>query len=245
MNQKLYLSVIVPVYNELNVLPTTFQALEGYFQTKGWQYEIIFVDDGSIDGSGDLLREFSHACGHVRVLENPVNMGKGFSIQRGVLEAHGEYVFFTDADLATPIEELDKFLLYLTEPVGSEVLVGSRRVPGSELVVKQPWYRRAMGEVFYQLVYFLLFKGVRDTNCGFKCFRRDVAKAVFQRQLTRGWAFDAETLFIAHRLGYDIREVPVRWAEPGTTKVRLFKASVVTFFDLLRIRWNDLQGRYL
>ena len=237
-----FLSIIIPVYNEEHNILTTFQKVDQYFQKFGQPYEILFVDDGSTDRSRPLLHDLSSDYEHVRLIENPINLGKGFSIRQGMLEGRGDYLIFTDADLATPIEEFDKFIPYLGSDY--EVLIGSRRLPDSQISVHQSWYRRWMGEVFYQLVYLILFNDVRDTNCGFKCFRRDVAKEVFQRQKVRRWAFDAETLFLVHRMRYNIKEIPVRWAEPGKSKVVLLKASVVSFFDLFKIRWNDFLGRY-
>ncbi|MBI2370189.1 MAG: glycosyltransferase family 2 protein [Deltaproteobacteria bacterium] len=236
-----FLSVVVPAYNEACILGSTIPTISKYLKAEQIDYEYVFVDDGSTDGTADVLMKLTSGQPST-LLRNDRNMGKGFSVQRGMLHASGEYVLFTDADLSTPIEMASELLRWAQQ--GYDVVIGSRRLPTSKTVVHQPRYRELLGEVFYWLVRVFILPQIRDTNCGFKLFRRDVARAVFRRQTLRRWGFDVETLFIATKLGLSIREVPVSWYNVRDTKVRLIQATLETLGELARIKLNDWKGLY-
>jgi dolichyl-phosphate beta-glucosyltransferase len=231
-------SIIIPAYNEENRLGASLQKIRCYLDSSRWDFaEIIVVNDGSRDAT----REIARASG-ARLLENPGNRGKGYTVRHGMLEAQGDWALYTDADLSSPIEELEK-LWTAAEREGAEIAFGSRAVDRSLVGVHQPWAREMSGRLFN-----LAMRGVtglpfRDTQCGFKLFERRTARAVFSRQQLEGFGFDVEVLFIAQRLGHKIVEVPVRWNNVEGTKVSLL-AGAKAFLDPLRIRRNGLRGRY-
>ena len=238
----MYLSVIIPAYNEAQRLEATLRAVHAYLQRQPYAAEIIVVDDGSEDGTASIVR----ACGGwfppISVLHNGRNRGKGFSVRHGFLHARGEYLLFSDADLSTPIEEVEKLLAALHEPC--DIAIGSRALRESRVEVHQPWYREHMGRLFNVFVQALAVPGIRDTQCGFKCFTREAALALCQRMTAEGFGFDVEMLYLARRLGYRVREIPVVWRNSPQTRVRVWRDSVSMMGDLVRIRWHDLRGRY-
>jgi len=190
-------SVVIPAYNEGINISETMRKISDYLKGSNISYEIIVVDDGSRDNTVNSIQDFSKQDGNIVLLRNTKNQGKGFSIKKGILHASGKYILFTDVDLSVPIEELSKFIPYLHD--GYDVVIGSRRINGSQVVISQPLYRRFMGSVFYQIVYLFLLNSVRDTNCGFKCYVNDAAKEIFKRQTLSGWGFDTELLYIAQQ----------------------------------------------
>jgi glycosyltransferase involved in cell wall biosynthesis len=239
------ISVVIPAYNEETRLPATLAAVDAYFAAHPeWTApEILVVDDGSRDRTAAAAREFRPAASTVRMLANPGNRGKGYSVRHGMLEAAGEWVLFTDADLSAPIEELGA----LREAAGREraaVAIGSRALDRSLIGVHQSMFREQAGRVFNLMV--RLFTGLPfwDTQCGFKLFLREAARATFRRQVIDGFGFDPEALFIARRLGFRIVEVPVRWNHVEGTKVRMMRDSLNMFADLARIRRNAWRGLY-
>jgi glycosyltransferase involved in cell wall biosynthesis len=232
------ISIIIPAFNEANRLPGTLDQVRGYLERSAWEFaEVLVVDDGSRDGTAQAARSAG-----ARVLENPANRGKGYSVRRGMLEAQGEYALFTDADLSTPIEDLEK--LWTAAGRGAlRVAIGSRAVDRSLVGVHQPVFRETMGRIFNVAMRAVTGLPYRDTQCGFKLFDARAAREIFSRQRLDGFGFDVEVLFIARRLGYAAAEVPVRWNNaPGTT-VSLWR-GVMAFLDPLRVRWNGLLGRY-
>lgn len=228
-----YLSVIIPAYNEELRLAESLPVVLDYLRAQSYTWEVLVVDDGSRDGTSRVAEEIGQgsAC---RVIRNEPNRGKGYSIRRGMLEARGQYRLFSDADLSTPIEELEKF--WPQVEAGYDVVIGSRAVEGSQLVVRQAFYRELMGRVFNLLVRVMLVGGIRDTQCGFKLFTARAAEKVFREQSLEGFAFDVEILVLARRHGFRIREVPVRWINSPATKVSALRDSVRMFADLVRIR---------
>lgn len=235
-------SVIIPAYNEGNVIYKSLEKITTYLKGANILYEIIVVDDGSYDNTANLIQDFSKNDKNIILLKNETNKGKGYSVKKGILQARGKYLLFTDADLSVPIEELSKFIPYLDH--GYDVVIGSRRIKGSHVVVPQPLYRRFMGSVFYQIVYMFIMDSVRDTTCGFKCYRNDAAKEIFNRQTLSGWSFDTELLYIALKLNYKVKEVPVHWYNCCFSKVKILKVPFLTLFDLFKIKVNDWKGRY-
>ena len=232
------LSIIIPAYNEANRLPDSLVKVKQYLGTAKWDFvEVVVVDDGSRDNTVQL----AEAAG-ARVLKNPGNRGKGYSVKHGVLEAKGDWVLFTDADLSSPIGEVEK-LWKAAESADVQMAVGSRAVDRSLVGVHQPLAREAMGRIFNASMRLVTGLPFKDTQCGFKLFQTAAAREVFSRQQLDGFGFDVEVLFIARKLGYRAVEVPVRWDNVEGTKVSLllgFKA----FTDLLKVRRNGLQGKY-
>ena len=235
-------SVVMPAYNEANSICKTLQKITKYLKNINISYEIIVVDDGSRDDTVALIKNFSNLDKNVILLKNPKNKGKGFSIKRGILYARGKYILFTDVDLSVPIRELTKFIPYLND--GYDIVIGSRRIKGSQIINPQPLYRRLLGSVFYQIVYLFILNFVRDTNCGFKCYRREVAREIFSKQRLSGWGFDTELLYIAHKLELSVKEVPVSWYNFGFSKVNIYNAPFATLVELWKIKLNDWKGRY-
>lgn len=236
------LSLIIPAYNEEKRIGSSLAQIIAYFQRNGYSYELIVVDDGSTDRTVEIVEELIAGIQNGRLL-CARHGGKGAAVRKGVLNAEGQYVFFTDADLSTPITELDKFLEQLNQ--GYKVVIGSRKIAGANVEVHQSWLRESMGKVFTWLTNVILTKNVSDVTCGFKGFSRTVAQEVFSRQQVNDWSFDAEVLFLAQKYGYSIKEVPVRWRNDPDTKVNLFKDTIRSFLGLLKIRANDWRGKYL
>jgi len=237
-----FLSIIVPLYNEERNVPKLAKTLTSFFGPKGFSYETILVDDGSEDGTVQVAKSHISLLPSVKLLLNERNMGKGYSIRRGVLASSGQYVFFTDADLSTRIEHFDELLERVES--GWDAAVGSRRVQGSEMRVRQSFLRRNMGLVFYGIVHKFVLNGVMDINCGFKLFRGQVARAVFARQRINGWGFDAEVLFILDKMGYSVCEVPVIWEHRAPSRVNVLSAPFTSLWELFKIRLNDWRHLY-
>jgi glycosyltransferase involved in cell wall biosynthesis len=232
------ISIIIPAYNEAQRLPGTMQKVLEYLGRSAWDFaEIVVVDDGSRDGTAEAAR----AAG-ARVLENPGNRGKGYTVRHGMLEARGEWALFTDADLSAPIEELDK-LWSAAASAQAQVAIGSRAVDRSLVGVHQPFFREAMGRFFNLVVRLITGLPFHDTQCGFKLFEARAAREIFGRQRLDGFGFDVEVLYIARRLGCRAVEVPVRWNDVVGTKVSLWR-GMTAFLDPLKVRWNGVTGKY-
>lgn len=238
------LSVIIPAYNEEQRLPSTLEAVLLYLRRDHYApWELVVVNDGSKDGTAELVRRRAEQEPNLRLLENPGNQGKGYSVRHGMLAARYDWVLFSDADLSAPIEELPK-LFAAIEQQGAEVAIGSRALDRSLIGTHQSVFREFGGRFFNLMVQMGTGLRIWDTQCGFKLFRRDAARAVFERQRLERFGFDVEALFVARRLGYRIAEVPVRWNHVDGTKVSMLRDSVDMFGDIARVRWNALNGRY-
>lgn len=237
------LSIIIPAYNEESRLPDTIRGVEAYFRAKMPAFfEILVVDDGSRDATAEVTRGFARTNPHIRLLQNPGNRGKGYTVRHGMLEAKGDWVLFSDADLSTPMEELEKLAAAISREK-SLVAIGSRALDRSLIGVHQPGLRETAGKIFNAVMRLTIGLPIHDTQCGFKLFQRDVAKAVFGRQTLEGFGFDVEVLYIAHRLGYKISEVPVRWNHAENSRVSALN-GIHAFGELARVRWNALRGLY-
>jgi glycosyltransferase involved in cell wall biosynthesis len=232
------ISIIIPAYNEAKRLPASLVKVREYLSASQWDFvEVVVVDDGSGDSTVQLAREAG-----ARVLQNPGNRGNGYSVKHGMLEAKGEWALFTDADLSSPIGELEK-LWSAVERDGAQVAVGSRAVDRSLVGVHQPMLREAVGRVFNAAMRLVTGLPFKDTQCGFKLFQTSIGRKVFSRQQLDGFGFDVEVLFIAKKLGFRAVEVPVRWDNVEGTKVSLL-LGFRAFLDLLKVRGNALQGKY-
>lgn len=237
------LSIIVPAFNEERRLPATLKALDAYLEGRHFdQAEILVVDDGSMDATAKLTTEFSRRSPYVRLLSNAENHGKGYVVRQGLLAANCEWVLFTDADLSTPIEDLAR-LEAAIQASGADGALGSRAVNRKLTGRHQPLWREFSGRFFNLVMRLLTGLPYRDTQCGFKLFRRDAAQAVAARQRLDGFGFDVEILFIARSLGFRLQEVAVRWNNAEGSKVSLWN-GLAAFIDPARVRWNALRGRY-
>lgn len=236
------LSVVVPAYNEARRLRTTLPRLLEYLSRLDEPAEIIVVDDGSTDGTGEAVTELSRNNPAVVLLRSPQNRGKGASVRQGVLASRQDHILFTDADLSAPIDEAAKLRAWLVR--GYDVAIGSRRLPGSEIPVRQPWLRGLAGRAFTALVSVLFLPSIRDSQCGFKAFRRPAAEVIFRRQRLDGFGFDVEVLWLARRLGYRVVEVPIVWRDDPESHIRLLRDSAGMLLDLVRVWVNAWRGRY-
>jgi len=233
-----YLAVVVPAYNEEARILPTIRRMQEYFATQPYSWSVLIVSDGSTDRTEEMVREAASQDPRIHLLAYHPNRGKGYAVRRGMLEADGEWLLFSDADLAAPIEEVAKLLDAVAG--GVPIAIGSRPLRESRLEVRQPWYREFMGRAFNKAVQLLAVRGIADTQCGFKLFRRDVARDVFRRVKLDGFGFDFEALMIARDLGYSIAEVPIRWSHQEGSKVRLLRDGLGMLGDLVRLR---VQGR--
>jgi dolichyl-phosphate beta-glucosyltransferase len=237
-----HLSIVIPAYNEEALIARTLECLQNYLAARPERYEIIVVDDGSQDQTVEVVRRLQEKKVNLRLLVNPQNMGKGFSIRRGVLESNGQFIIFTDADLPYELDAIEGFLKALRD--GYDLAIGSRVLPGSD-VKGVPALRYVAGQVFSWMVQAVLFSGLPDTQCGFKSFRADAAKDIFRRLTIAGFGFDVEMLFVARKRKRTIQPVPVHMIEHRQrSRVRLVKDSFTMFANLFMVRWNDLQGKY-
>lgn len=237
------ISIIIPAYNEEKRLPATLQRVICYLKRSNWSFaEIVVVDDGSSDGTVAAAEQALRDYPAWRVLRNPGNRGKGYAVRNGMLQCRGEWALFTDADLSTPIEELEK-LWVSAERHGVKVAAGSRALDRKLIGVHQSWFRENAGRLFNVVMRLITGLPFRDTQCGFKLFDARASREIFARQVLDGFGFDVEVLFIARRLGYRALEVPVKWNDVQGTKVSALR-GLAAFLDPLRVRWNEIRGRY-
>jgi len=235
------LTIIVPSYNEELRLPPSLELIASYIQKSGRETEVLVVDDGSKDKTAAVAEAFRAQIPLLRVIANGENRGKGYSVRHGMQEALGESVLFTDADLSAPIEEADKLIAALAE---YDVAIGSRAMDRSLITVHESGFREFAGIVFNKIVRIVLWLPFVDTQCGFKAFRRERCKIIFEQQRIERFGFDPELLYLARHHGLKSVEIPVRWAHSPATKVNMLRDSVQMFLDVFTIRWNALLGRY-
>ena len=239
-NNNISLSVIIPAYNEEKRIVSTLKKIIAFVNAKKINYEIIVVDDGSKDDTVNIIK--GTLGDKVKIISNKRNRGKGYSVRSGFLSANGKYLLFSDTDLSTPIEEVDKLSKALKD--NFQVSIGSRAFKDSDIQVHQPIYRELMGKIFNVFVKLICLRGIKDTQCGFKLFTAKAGKEICKLQRLERFSFDVELLFIAKKKGYKIDEVPIRWSNDPETKVGVIKDSINMFKDLLVIRWNNFRGFY-
>jgi dolichyl-phosphate beta-glucosyltransferase len=235
------LSVVIPAYNEEGRIVLTVSRILDYLAAHGGSAEVLVVDDGSTDQTAQIAEELAAQHPMLHVLRQPRNIGKGAAVRRGVLESGGERVLFMDADLATPIEEVERLRIYLDQ--GYDVVIGSRGLAESDIRIRQPAFRELMGRTFNLMVRSLLLGGFRDTQCGFKLFTREAAQDLFERQTLDGFAFDVEILLLAKDLGYRVREVPVVWFHAPNSKVSPFTDASRMLADLIQLRARRIRRK--
>ena len=235
-----FLSVIIPAYNEEKRLPGAFEQLFSFLQGQAYSSEVILVENGSQDRTLQIAQSYAERFPQLRVFQNQ-QRGKGLAVQRGMLEAQGEYRFMCDADFSMPVIEINRFLPPVLEDY--DIAIASREAPGATRI-HEPYYRHFIGRSYNLLIRLLALPGLNDTQCGFKCFRAAVAEDLFRRQTLPGWAFDVEVLFIGRRFGMRIVEVPIDWYYNPDSKIRVVQDSLKMGADLLKMRYNALRGVY-
>lgn len=231
------LSVVIPAFNEEKRLGPTLRQVVDHLRAQGVSYEVLVVDDGSDDDTAGVARRFEGEG--VRVLEQEQNRGKGAVLKVGVLASRGDEVLLVDADLSTPIEDLARLRPHLAE---AELVLGSRAVEGSNITVHQPWYREMMGRTFNRIVQLAGVRGLKDTQCGFKLLRGDVARRLFSELTIERFAYDVELVWLARKRGYSVVEVGVTWADSPSSKVNALTDSARMFRDVLALRLRDLRN---
>jgi len=239
---EIYLSVIVPAYNEEKRLPGTLREIDEYLKKQNYESEIIVVSDGSKDGTVEVAKNLMSEINNLRVIEFKENRGKGFGVKEGMLGALGDFRLFTDADNSTPVNQIEK--IWPEFEKGFDIVIGSRDLKGAILDPPQPPFRRLTGEVFKYLRKIIVgLWDTEDSQCGFKCFRKKAAEDIFPKCKISRFAFDPEILLIGKKLGYKIKEVPIYWKNDLTSKVKL-KSMVKMLVDLFKIRWNLITKKY-
>jgi dolichyl-phosphate beta-glucosyltransferase len=236
------LSVIIPLYNEEKRISQTISVIADYLKRNLKSYEIILVNDGSTDNTLLVIKKIQEELQNIVIIENQKNKGKGYSIRRGVLEVKGKYILFSDADLSTPIEEIERLMPKLEE--GFNIAIGSRGLPDSRILLHQGKIRENMGRIFGFIVRKFIGLKIRDTQCGFKLFPKKVANLIFREQTINGFSFDVEFLLIAKEKGLRIAEVPIVWRDSNESKVNIFTEPVKMLRDLIRIKWKHLRKNY-
>jgi dolichyl-phosphate beta-glucosyltransferase len=235
------LAVVVPAYNEQDRISPTLQRLSEYLGAQSYTWKVVVVSDGSRDGTAKIVQDFAGGHPNFELVDSQPNRGKGFVVRKGMLETEAEWLLFSDADLAAPIEEVEKLWKAVDE--GAPIAIGSRPLKESNLEIRQPWYREMAGRSFNLAVQLMAVKGIKDTQCGFKLFRQDVARDVFSRCKLDGFGFDFESLMIARDLGYKIAEVPIRWSHQEGSKVNMLRDGVKMLGELVKLRAAGKKGR--
>jgi glycosyltransferase involved in cell wall biosynthesis len=236
-----HLAIVIPAFNEEQRLPGTLERIRAYISSSGRATEVLVVDDGSTDATARVAESWAARVANLRVLRNGTNRGKGYSVRHGMLEARGEFVLFTDADLSAPIEEADKLFAALA---ACDVAIGSRALDPSLITVHESAFREFAGKTFNLIVRIVLRLPFVDTQCGFKAFRRERCRIIFEQQRIERFGFDPELLYLARHHGLRAMEIPVRWSHSPATKINMMRDSVQMFLDVFQIRWNAMLGRY-
>jgi len=235
-------SIVIPAYNESTRLGASLEKVLTYVHMQRWDAEVIVVNDGSRDNTAEIVLHSMAKDPIVKLLENPGNRGKGFSVRNGVLNALGRIILFTDADLSAPIEEAPRLLGALD--AGADIAIGSRWLRAETQTERQPLHRQLFGRIFNLMLRVSLGLQFADTQCGFKAFKRAAAQAIFPLQRIERWGFDPEILFLARKLGFKVEEVPVLWGHSGGARINPVTDGARMFQEMLRVRWYSLTGAY-
>jgi dolichyl-phosphate beta-glucosyltransferase len=235
-----FLSIIIPAHNEESRLPRTLEQIFTFLEKQTVSFEIVIIENGSSDRTLEFAEEYAKGRQNLTVIHEE-RRGKGNAVQRGMLEAHGEYRFICDADLSMPIEELPKFLPPLLGDF--DVAIASREAPGA-IRYNEPSYRHLGGRAINFVIQALILPGLNDTQCGFKCFRAEIAEGIFRQQTLTGWSFDIEVLYLARRKKLRIKEIPIHWYFDADSKVSAVRDAVRMIGDIFHIHLNAIRGRY-
>jgi len=235
-------SIVIPAFNEGTRLGPTLEKVLGYVHAQKWDAEIIVVNDGSRDNTADIVRSFAAKDPALRLVENPGNRGKGYSVRNGMLNARGQIVLFSDADLSSPIEEAPK--LFQALEAGADIAIGSRWLRAETQTQRQPLHRQLFGRIFNLMLRITLGLKFKDTQCGFKAFKQSAVQKIFPLQKIERWGFDPEILFLARKFGFKVQEIPVAWGHSGETRINPLLDGFRMFVEMLRVRWYDLSGKY-
>jgi dolichyl-phosphate beta-glucosyltransferase len=235
-------SIVIPAYNESARLGATLEKVVHYIHSQELDAEIVVVNDGSRDNTADIIRSFAAKDPCIRLLENPGNRGKGYSVRNGMLNARGHIVLFSDADLSSPIEEAPKLFKALEE--GADIAIGSRWLRAETQTQRQPLHRQLFGRIFNLLLRLSLGLQFKDTQCGFKAFKRQAVDTIFPLQKIERWGFDPEILFLARKFGFKVKEVPVAWGHSGGTRINPLIDGSRMVQEMFRVRWYSLTGKY-
>jgi dolichyl-phosphate beta-glucosyltransferase len=235
-------SIVIPAYNESARLGATLEQVLPYVHAQGWDAEVIVVNDGSRDNTADIVRSFAKKDPTLRLVENPGNRGKGYSVRNGMLHARGRIVLFSDADLSSPIEEAPKLFAALES--GADIAIGSRWLRAETQTQRQPLLRQIFGRMFNLALRLTLGLQFADTQCGFKAFKQPAVQAIFPLQKIERWGFDPEILFLARKFNFKVQEVPVAWAHREGTSINPLVDGSRMVMEMLHVRWNNLTGKY-
>jgi glycosyltransferase involved in cell wall biosynthesis len=236
------LSIVIPAYNESARIEATLERVMSSVESQGWDAEVLVVDDGSQDDTAAIVQRWMNRYARLQLVQNPGNRGKGYSVRNGLLQAAGELVMFTDADLSSPLEEGNQLMDALR--AGADVAIGSRWMDRQRQTIQQPLYRQFFGRCFNAITRTVMGLPFKDTQCGFKAFRRPAAQVIFRLQRIERWGFDPEILFIARKLDYKIVEVPVTWGHDERSRMSYLKDGMKMLEEMAIIRYNSLVGRY-
>jgi dolichyl-phosphate beta-glucosyltransferase len=235
-------SIIIPAYNESQRIVRTLDRILTYITEQAWEAELIVVNDGSRDDTATIVQRFVERNPAIRLVENPGNRGKGYSVRNGMLNARGELLLFSDADLSAPIEEAPKLFRAIED--GADVAIGSRWLRSELQTARQPLHRQLFGRVFNLALRIILGLKFKDTQCGFKAFTRSAAQSIFPLQRIERWGFDPELIFLARKQRLRIVEVPVEWAHDEGGRINPLRDGLRMFVEVLKIRWNSMAGKY-
>jgi glycosyltransferase involved in cell wall biosynthesis len=236
-----YLSIIIPAYNEAERIPQTLIDMDKRLSAVDYSYEILVVNDGSSDGTASVVKNMTKMVKNLKLIDLPGNVGKGGAVKQGMLVAAGRVRLFTDADNSTTIDQFEKMIPLFKDGYG--VVIGSRAIKGAELAPPEPLYRQIIGKALNLLVQLFLLPGIWDTQCGFKAYTDEAAEKIFMKSSIPGWGFDVETLVLANRLGYRIKEVPVRWVNDTRSHVK-FSGGLQFLAETCTIRWRLWRDGY-
>ena len=237
-----HLSIVIPAYNEAARIENALARVLECVEQEHWDAELLVVDDGSKDATPQIVHRWMERYPRLHLIQNNGNRGKGYSVRNGLLQAAGEIVMFTDADLSAPMEEAERLFAAIAD--GADVAIGSRWLDKTRQTTHQPLYRRFFGRCFNWVTRTVMGLPFKDTQCGFKAFRREAAQVIFRLQRIERWGFDPEILFIARKLGYEIREVPVTWGHDERSRMSYLKDGMKMLEEMAIIRGNSVAGRY-